>query len=921
MATPVFVQLPDDSGNTGKKIDNNSFSRNAQTVFRQITNLGDSEAGGEERLARVLDSAPTTEAGVVTRNIPSGNQTISGTVTVTSLQTDALTNTELRAALVPVSVDNAVGSPANVQIGDGTDVALVNPSGELLVDEPNLISTNNSTTATLGISGNFTGTGDDVSDYSAVTIQLDASHDSATDGMTFEFSTDNTNWDDIHTFTYTAADGARHFQFPATAEFFRVNYTNGGTGQTHFRVQSILHRHAVASTIHRLGEDEDPDHSATLNKSVMMAQINGSGDFTPIQSDASGNFKIDLEDIAGNAIAVDQGIATTGTQRVTVATDDSVTVDATNDGSLVTQLGDGTALATIRDLAANDALNVAIVDAAGDHITSFGGGTQYTEGATAATDPIGTAQNLVAQITPALEVLNGENVAQRSTRYGAAYTQILDSSGNFIDTFGGSGGTAQADNTALGSLTGTGYLLDATPPTITDGNVGMPRMDSNRFPMVIAQANDGVDIGDVTINNLVTTPIFAQPTDGTTAYDLPPRATDAAAHGASQLGVRAMGSDGTNDQQVLVDGTGRLQADVLDTTVGTNTTDIPNVIGTDGTAGPTSVLSIGGTQAGGNIQELLVDASGRPQIDIAVQSLATLTVTDDGSFNATVDAPATTPVATRPSDGAAFYDLPPEAIDGAAHGASQLGVRVLGSDGTNDEQILVSSTGRIQADVLDTTVGTNTTDIPNVIGTDGTGGPTNVLSMGGTESGGNIQELRVDANGELQVDLVNTAGTNPVPVQGDTTVDVAVTGNPVLLGAEAETPDDSDPGSVSADADAVRLGADRNGILYVNTFHPRTWHVSAEQTTAVTDTTVKAAPGSGLSLYITDILLSCDGATDVLFEEGTSTQKFKHYSDGQGSGFTWHAQQPMKITGNTLFSVSSSIAVDISYTVSGFTAP
>lgn len=65
----------------------------------------------------------------------------------------------------------------------------------------------------------------------------------------------------------------------------------------------------------------------------------------------------------------------------------SLTVDATNldirdltPTSDTVAIGDGSATATVRNLAANDALNVAIVDGAGDQITSFGGGTQYTEG-------------------------------------------------------------------------------------------------------------------------------------------------------------------------------------------------------------------------------------------------------------------------------------------------------------------------------------------------------------------------------------------------------------------------------------------------------------------------------------------------------------------------------------------------------------
>jgi hypothetical protein len=243
-----------------------------------------------------------------------------------------LVKVEFGAADSATQVEDA--SPLPVEIGNGTNQASVDSDGALRVDEPNVISTNNSTTATLGISANFTGTADDVSDFSAVTIQLDASHDSATDGMTFEFSTDNSNWDDVYSFTYTAADGARRFQFPTSAQYFRINYTNGGTGQSHFRVQTILHRHPVTSSIHRAVDNVDPDRSAQLVKSVMLAQINGSGDFIPIQADASGNFKVDVEDLGGTAIDLNTGNAAGGTQRVVLADDQpAVTVD----GSGVTQ--------------------------------------------------------------------------------------------------------------------------------------------------------------------------------------------------------------------------------------------------------------------------------------------------------------------------------------------------------------------------------------------------------------------------------------------------------------------------------------------------------------------------------------------------------------------------------------------------------
>ncbi len=247
------------------------------------------------------------------------------------------------------ATDVSAASPMPVEIGDGTDQALVSAGGALLTDasattQPvsaaslplpsgaataaaqladghnvtvdnasvpiannDTVSTNNSSTSTLIADAVFTGTGDDILGYSSVTIQVDASHDSAVDGLLFEFSIDDTNWDDMVAFNYTAADGARRFQFPATARYFRVVYTNGGTGQTHFRLQTILHRQAVRTTVHRVVDDIDPDRSAELVKAVLIAQAAGSGDFVPIDATAGGNLRVSVEEINGSAIMPVEG--------------------------------------------------------------------------------------------------------------------------------------------------------------------------------------------------------------------------------------------------------------------------------------------------------------------------------------------------------------------------------------------------------------------------------------------------------------------------------------------------------------------------------------------------------------------------------------------------------------------------------------
>lgn len=57
----------------------------------------------------------------------------------------------------------------------------------------------------------------------------------------------------------------------------------------------------------------------------------------------------------------------------------SLPVKTLTDGDVVVKLSDGTLTATVRNAGTNDALNVAVVDGAGNQVTAFGGGTEYIE--------------------------------------------------------------------------------------------------------------------------------------------------------------------------------------------------------------------------------------------------------------------------------------------------------------------------------------------------------------------------------------------------------------------------------------------------------------------------------------------------------------------------------------------------------------
>ena len=213
---------------------------------------------------------------------------------------------------------------------------LVDELGALWVsEEPNVVDSTNSSSTPLGISGVFTGTATDVLEFSAITVNIDSDEDSAADGIQLQLSSDGTNWDSSRDFTYTAANNGSAFQLATVAQFFRVVYTNGGTGQGTFRLQTILHHATPITGTHRLSDSEDPDSYTVLTKSAIVAQAAGTGDFVPVQATAAGNLKMSIEEVDGSIAG--GGVEATAL-RVTVASDSTGLLSVDNDGVFAVQV-------------------------------------------------------------------------------------------------------------------------------------------------------------------------------------------------------------------------------------------------------------------------------------------------------------------------------------------------------------------------------------------------------------------------------------------------------------------------------------------------------------------------------------------------------------------------------------------------------
>jgi hypothetical protein len=158
-----------------------------------------------------------------------------------------------------------------VVLGDPTtaaNVAAVLGTGNLSVAPVNVVSTANSTTSVLGAGAAFTGTSEDILAYAMVFVNVFASHASATDGLSIQMSSNGTNWDIVDTYT-VAATASKVIAVNPAAQFFRIVYTNGGTLQTSFRLQTVFKRfHAHPSSSRAVdGQTNEQD----------MAQVQGFG--------------------------------------------------------------------------------------------------------------------------------------------------------------------------------------------------------------------------------------------------------------------------------------------------------------------------------------------------------------------------------------------------------------------------------------------------------------------------------------------------------------------------------------------------------------------------------------------------------------------------------------------------------------------
>lgn len=235
--------------------------------------------------------------------------------------------------------------------------------------------------------------------------------------------------------------------------------------------------------------------------------------------------------------------------------------------------------ATVLDYTNSNPVAVRLTDTNGDYIAA-GAGTQYTEDAAAAGNPIGNALIVVRDDARSGTLTNadGDNVAVRGTNAGEMYVKhvdaipVTDNAGSLtvdnegITTIAGAvAGTEMQVDVVAALPAGTNNIGDVDILSIAAGDNNIGNVDVVTLPSLPAgtnaigklAANSGVDIGDVDVLSVV---------PGTGATNLG-KAEDAA-HTTGDVGVMALAvrkdtaaasSGTTGDYEPLsTDATGRL---------------------------------------------------------------------------------------------------------------------------------------------------------------------------------------------------------------------------------------------------------------------------------------------------------------------------------------------------------------------------
>lgn len=170
-------------------------------------------------------------------------------------------------------------------------------------------------------------------------------------------------------------------------------------------------------------------------------------------------------------------------------------------------------------------------------------------------------------------------------------------------------------------------------------------------------------------------------------------------------------------------------------------------------------------------------------------------------------------------------------------------------------------------------------------------------------------------------------GTSGRPeVLGDMAHDAAetTTSFPVKVGGTAYDFDGTALPTAVAESDRTEARFTRDGRSLVEIGHPTFFQTFTAYAASTTNSSVVAAPGAGLSLYLTDVVVNAEGnalsGRLSFLDDLTSTGEKLRFRLGTNETSDHTFRQPIKLTANKPLGVTTDLTTT-SFFIAGYIAP
>lgn len=154
------------------------------------------------------------------------------------------------------------------------------------------VSSNNGTSTPLAAAGEYTGTGEEVTMFSEISISMYAEPSTATGTLYFEFSQDGENWDVSIPTVISNPTVQVPIPLRVVTRWFRVRYVNDAVAQTAFRMQVMLHRSGVKTITRSLDTQILTTEPVEVTRAVLTGQ-DGAGNFNNVHVGEGGVLSVD----------------------------------------------------------------------------------------------------------------------------------------------------------------------------------------------------------------------------------------------------------------------------------------------------------------------------------------------------------------------------------------------------------------------------------------------------------------------------------------------------------------------------------------------------------------------------------------------------------------------------------------------------